>query len=189
MWLHLFCVLGEHVIEKSTFNAFHNTNLGSILRSSGKKKVLVCGLVTTACVLMTVHGAFVEGYDVSLVHDCCGDRTLERFVFTSCGTSLAHAALFRETNCENQKESVSQSNDDLYFFRPEIRILKSLLTGRRSSGTRHTCTQTHTQTHGGRYCTQTRIFTQTHRYTGTRTQTQIEKLKHTPTRTNTDKDA
>ena len=41
-------------------------------------RVLICGLVTSACVLGTALGAFYRGLDVLLVEDCCADRSIER---------------------------------------------------------------------------------------------------------------
>jgi hypothetical protein len=38
----------------------------------------VCGLITSVCVQHTCCGAFSRGYEVELVHDCTGDRTIER---------------------------------------------------------------------------------------------------------------
>ena len=41
-------------------------------------RVLICGLVTSACVLGTALGAFYRGLDVLLVEDCCAARSIER---------------------------------------------------------------------------------------------------------------
>ena len=41
-------------------------------------RVLICGLVTSACVLGTALGAFYRGMDVLLVEDCCADWSIER---------------------------------------------------------------------------------------------------------------
>ena len=58
---------GERVVLKSTFDGFLSTNLESILRNRGVSRVLVAGLVTSACVLSTALGAFHRGFDVLLV--------------------------------------------------------------------------------------------------------------------------
>jgi len=38
----------------------------------------VAGLVTSACILMSTMGAFLRGYHVTVIEDCCGDRTREK---------------------------------------------------------------------------------------------------------------
>mmetsp|Transcript_52581 Transcript_52581/g.122995 ORF Transcript_52581/g.122995 Transcript_52581/m.122995 type:complete len:121 (+) Transcript_52581:274-636(+) len=68
----------EIVVEKTTFDGFQNTILEQVLRRHGIEQVLVAGLVTSACVLMTSHGAFSRGFRVALVEDCLGDRTIEK---------------------------------------------------------------------------------------------------------------
>jgi ureidoacrylate peracid hydrolase len=45
-----------------------------LLRSRGKRFVLVAGLVTSTCVLLTAASATQLGYLVALVEDCCADR-------------------------------------------------------------------------------------------------------------------
>ena len=69
---------GEPVVFKSTFDGFFRTELEEKLRELGVTRVLVSGLVTSACVLNTAFGAFHRGFDVVLVEDCCADRSVAR---------------------------------------------------------------------------------------------------------------
>jgi len=69
---------GEKIIIKHSFDAFHNTELESYLKSRGKKILIICGLVTSCCVLFTTSGAFMRGFLTCVVEDCCGDRTIEK---------------------------------------------------------------------------------------------------------------
>ena len=69
---------GEAVVVKSVFDAFYRTDLEAQLRQSGATRLLVCGLVTSACVLNTSFGAFFRNFDVVLVEDCCADRSRMR---------------------------------------------------------------------------------------------------------------
>jgi nicotinamidase-related amidase len=55
-------------------DAFLATGLDELLRSTGKRFVLVAGLVTSTCVLLTAATATQLGYLVALVEDCCADR-------------------------------------------------------------------------------------------------------------------
>lgn len=71
-------VVREVVVEKATFDAFNGTELDALLKEAGVEEVVICGLVTSACVLMTIHGAFSRGYAPTVLEDCCGDRSQER---------------------------------------------------------------------------------------------------------------
>ena len=69
---------GERLFLKPEWDAFNGTLLAEYLAQQQVTKVLVAGLVTSACVQHTAHGAFARGYEVELVQDCCGDRTVEQ---------------------------------------------------------------------------------------------------------------
>lgn len=78
---------GEPVIIKQTFDGFMNPRLPETLEAAGKRYLLVAGLVTSVCVLLTAASAAQRGYLVSVVEDCCADRpeahahTLDRYPF------------------------------------------------------------------------------------------------------------
>ena len=78
---------GETVIYKQTFDGFHNPDLAQHLADGGKRYLLVAGLVTSVCVLLTSAAAAQRGFLVSVVEDCCADKpeahvhTLERYPF------------------------------------------------------------------------------------------------------------
>lgn len=65
---------GEKVIIKRTFDGFLNPELQSYLLKTGKRFILVAGLVTSVCVLLTAASAAQHGYLVALVEDCCADE-------------------------------------------------------------------------------------------------------------------
>jgi len=68
----------EKVIIKHTFDGFLNTDLDEYLKQQKITTVIVGGLVTSCCVLMTTIGALLRGYRSIVVEDCCGDRTIEK---------------------------------------------------------------------------------------------------------------
>jgi nicotinamidase-related amidase len=78
---------GEEVITKQTFDGFHNPVLYSYLLENKKRFVLVAGLITSVCLLLTAANAAQRGYLVGMVEDCCADEpeahrhTLERYPF------------------------------------------------------------------------------------------------------------
>ena len=77
----------EKVIMKQTFDGFQNPELQELLAARNKRYLLVAGLVTSVCVLLTAARAAQKGYLVSLVEDCCADNveahehTLARYPF------------------------------------------------------------------------------------------------------------
>lgn len=64
---------GETVIQKQTFDGFHRPELAAWLERYNKRHVLIAGLVTSVCVLLTAASAAQRGYLVSIIIDCCAD--------------------------------------------------------------------------------------------------------------------
>jgi len=60
---------GETLIEKNYGDAFEGTKLESALSDLGTGRLFIVGAQTDACICSTLHGAFVRGYDVTLVSD------------------------------------------------------------------------------------------------------------------------
>jgi len=67
----------EPHIEKDYGDAFEGTDLESVLADLDVGRLVVVGAESDACVRSTLHGAFVRGYDVTLVSDAhtAGDKT------------------------------------------------------------------------------------------------------------------
>jgi nicotinamidase-related amidase len=59
----------EKIIEKNYGDSFEATNLETILSDLGIGRLVVVGAQTDACIRSTLHGAFVRGYDTTLVTD------------------------------------------------------------------------------------------------------------------------
>jgi len=68
---------GEPLVEKSYGDSFEDTTLETVLSGLGIGRLVVVGAETDSCVRSTIHGAFVRGYDASLVSDAhtTGDQT------------------------------------------------------------------------------------------------------------------
>jgi nicotinamidase-related amidase len=60
---------GEHVIGKTYGDSFEDTSLGEVLSELTVGHVVITGAQTEMCVRSTLHGAFVRGYDTTLVSD------------------------------------------------------------------------------------------------------------------------
>jgi nicotinamidase-related amidase len=59
----------EPLIEKIYGDSFEATNLESVLAELAIGRLVVTGAQTDACIRSTLHGAFVRGYDATLVSD------------------------------------------------------------------------------------------------------------------------
>jgi len=99
---------GEFLIYKQSFDGFHKPALPAYLEKNEKKFVLVAGLVTSVCVLLTAATAAQRGYLVGIVEDCCADtpqaheHTLQRYPF-----------IFDRTNVDQIVASHDQWLDNL----------------------------------------------------------------------------
>ncbi|QTE28159.1 isochorismatase family protein [Pengzhenrongella sicca] len=67
----------EPLVAKHYGDAFEETSLESVLAGLEVGRLVVVGAETDACVRSTLHGAFVRGYDVTLVADghTTGDKS------------------------------------------------------------------------------------------------------------------
>jgi len=59
----------EPRVEKNYGDSFENTTLETLLSGLGVGRLVVVGAQTDACIRSTLHGAFVRGYDATLVSD------------------------------------------------------------------------------------------------------------------------
>jgi nicotinamidase-related amidase len=74
---HLEPRQNEVVLEKGAADAFHKTNLETLLRALGVNRIVICGLQTHACVFATTMGAVYRGFDVTLAADAHGSSDTE----------------------------------------------------------------------------------------------------------------
>ncbi len=59
----------EPLVEKHHGDSFEATSLENVLSALRVGRLFVSGAQTDACIRSTLHGAFVRGYDVTLVSD------------------------------------------------------------------------------------------------------------------------
>ncbi|MFT5194985.1 MAG: nicotinamidase-related amidase [Candidatus Promineifilaceae bacterium] len=67
-------MLGERVIYKQTFDGFLNQELVDYLEENEKRFVLVAGLESSVCILLTAISATQHNYLSAVVSDCCADN-------------------------------------------------------------------------------------------------------------------
>jgi nicotinamidase-related amidase len=95
-------VAGEVVLTKQTFDGFIDGELETYLQHHNKRFMLIAGIETSVCVLLTAASAAQKGYLVAVVEDCCADQpsahehTLERYPFIFTRTTVGQVAADRE---------------------------------------------------------------------------------------------
>jgi nicotinamidase-related amidase len=70
--------VGERIVVKPSFDSFHDTQLQNYLRELEIEEIVVCGLLTSVCVLFSVQSAFARGFRCTMFTPACGDRSLDR---------------------------------------------------------------------------------------------------------------
>lgn len=64
-------------INRTFINTWQDPKVTAIVKESGRKQLILCGLWTEVCVAMPAIQALSEGYDVFVVTDACGSVTAE----------------------------------------------------------------------------------------------------------------
>jgi nicotinamidase-related amidase len=62
----------DHVVEKHTYDAFHETELDGWLSARGIEDLLICGTLANVCVLHTAGSAGLRDYRPVLIEDAIG---------------------------------------------------------------------------------------------------------------------
>ena len=81
-------IQGVTCIDKTSYSAFKDTNLMSLLRDNGCNTVVITGVMTHLCVESTARAAFINDIDPIIVADGCASWTEELHLGSLKG--LAH---------------------------------------------------------------------------------------------------
>jgi len=84
----------EPLVEKSYGDSFEDTTLETVLSGLGVGRLVVVGAQTDACIRSTLHGAFVRGYDATLVSDAHTTEDLSAWGAPPPGQVIAHTNLY-----------------------------------------------------------------------------------------------
>src|SRR6476660_6913052 len=80
----------EALVEKNYGDAFEDTTLEKVLSGVGVGRLVVVGAQTDACIRATLHGAFVRGYDTTLVSDAHTTEDLSDYGLPPVEKVIAH---------------------------------------------------------------------------------------------------
>lgn len=86
----------EPLVHKSYGDSFEGTDLEEVLAAAGVGRLLVAGAQTDECIRSTIHGAFVRGYDVTLVADAHSTEDLTAWGAPPPELVIAHTNLYWE---------------------------------------------------------------------------------------------
>jgi nicotinamidase-related amidase len=84
----------EPLVEKTYGDSFEDTNLESVLAGLEVGRLVVVGAQTDACIRSTLHGAFVRGYDATLVSDAHTTEDLSEYGAPTPDKVIAHTNLY-----------------------------------------------------------------------------------------------
>jgi nicotinamidase-related amidase len=84
----------EPIVEKSYGDSFEDTNLEKVLSGLEVGRLVVVGAQTDECIRSTLHGAFVRGYDATLVGDAHTTEDLTKFGAPPPDKVIAHTNLY-----------------------------------------------------------------------------------------------
>jgi nicotinamidase-related amidase len=84
----------EALVEKNYGDSFEATTLESVLSGLGVGRLVVAGAQTDACIRSTLHGAFVRGYDATLVSDAHTTENLTEWGAPPPEKVIAHTNLY-----------------------------------------------------------------------------------------------
>lgn len=108
----------EPLIQKVYGDSFEDTGLEAALAERGVGALFVTGALTDACVRSTLHGAFVRGYDVTLVSDA--HTTVDRTSQGAPGPEqvIAHTNLYWAWQRAPGRQAAAVATDEVDFGVP-----------------------------------------------------------------------
>jgi nicotinamidase-related amidase len=84
----------EPLVHKRYGDSFEDTTLESELAQRGVGRLVVTGAQTDACVRETLHGAFVRGYDTTLVSDAHTTEDFSEYGLPPAEKVIAHTNMY-----------------------------------------------------------------------------------------------
>lgn len=84
----------EARVRKTYGDSFEETDLEQVLERLGVGHLVVAGAQTDACIRSTLHGAFVRGYDTTLVSDAHTTEDLSAWGAPTPDLVVAHTNLY-----------------------------------------------------------------------------------------------
>jgi nicotinamidase-related amidase len=82
-------------IDRSSMNAWGDANFVAAVKATGRKRLVMCGISTSACLTYPVVSALADGYEVTFIEDAVGDTSKQQH--DTAVLRLAHAGAIPNT--------------------------------------------------------------------------------------------
>jgi nicotinamidase-related amidase len=105
----------EPLVEKNYGDSFEDTTLETVLSGLGVGRLVVVGAQTDACVRSTLHGAFVRGYDATLVSDAHTTEDLTAWGAPPPDKVIAHTNLYWSDQTAPGRKAGTVATKDVDF--------------------------------------------------------------------------
>ncbi len=102
----------EPLVHKTFADSFEDTDLEDVLAKAGVGRLVVSGAQTDECIRSTIHGAFVRGYDVTLVGDAHTTEDQTPWGAPTPDKVIAHTNLYWQNHtAPGRTAGVSETKD------------------------------------------------------------------------------
>ncbi len=105
----------EPLVHKTFADSFEDTDLEDVLAKAGIGRLFVSGAQTDECIRSTIHGAFVRGYDVTLVGDAHTTEDLTEYGAPTPDKVIAHTNLYWRYHRAPGRTAAVQNTADINF--------------------------------------------------------------------------
>jgi nicotinamidase-related amidase len=105
----------EPLVDKSYGDSFEDTDLEEVLSGLGVGSLFVTGAQTDACIRSTLHGAFVRGYDATLVGDAHTTGDLTEYGAPPPEQVIAHTNLYWKYQTAPGRKAATVETKDVDF--------------------------------------------------------------------------
>jgi nicotinamidase-related amidase len=105
----------EPLVHKTFGDSFEGTDLEDVLARAGIGHLVVTGAQTDACIRSTIHGAFVRGYDVTLVGDAHTTEDLSAWGAPPPDKVIAHTNLYWQEQAAPGRAAAVTATKDVAF--------------------------------------------------------------------------
>jgi nicotinamidase-related amidase len=82
-------------IDRSSMNAWGDAKFLAAVKATGRKRLVMCGISTSACLTYPVVSALADGYEVTFIEDAVGDTSKQQH--DTAVLRLAHAGAIPNT--------------------------------------------------------------------------------------------
>lgn len=129
----------QALIDRTSINAWLDQNFKNAVENTKRRKIVVAGLWTEACVLFPTMNMLQEGYEVYVPTDACGDvteeaheRAVQRFVQAGAVPITSLQFLFELQQDWGRSETYEGCMEIMKAHSPygiEVRFVKEFLGG------------------------------------------------------------